>query len=110
MTLMDGGCWLGEWDKCRVLFVVMVRRVTDMPGTKPPCPAGGRDHGALDPAALVVRATNGTPRAAGASAKTRANPAKKSPPATAMKPPTTAAKPKHSRAKSYSRRNHPQRG
>jgi hypothetical protein len=29
-------CWLGGWDKCRVLFVVMVKRVTDMPGRKPP--------------------------------------------------------------------------
>jgi len=24
-------CWLGGWDKCRVLFVVMVKRVTDRP-------------------------------------------------------------------------------
>jgi hypothetical protein len=29
-------CWLGGWDKCRVLFVVMVKQVTDMPVTKPP--------------------------------------------------------------------------
>jgi hypothetical protein len=29
-------CWLGGWDKCRVLFVVMVKRVTDVPGTKLP--------------------------------------------------------------------------
>ena len=28
--------WLGGWDKCRVLFVVMVKRVTDMPGMQPP--------------------------------------------------------------------------
>jgi hypothetical protein len=28
-------CWLGGWDKCRVLFVVMVKRVTDMPSMKP---------------------------------------------------------------------------
>ena len=27
-------CWLGVWDKCRVLFVVMVKRV---PGMQPPC-------------------------------------------------------------------------
>ena len=27
-------CWLGGWDKCHVLFVVMVKRVT---GMKPPC-------------------------------------------------------------------------
>jgi hypothetical protein len=35
---MDGWrvCWLGGWDKYRVLFVVMVKRVTDMPGRKPP--------------------------------------------------------------------------
>jgi len=30
-------CWLGGWDKCRVLFVVMAERVADMPGRKPPC-------------------------------------------------------------------------
>jgi hypothetical protein len=30
-------CWLGGWDKCRVLFVVMVKRLTEMPGTEPPC-------------------------------------------------------------------------
>jgi hypothetical protein len=24
-------CWLGGWDKGRVLFVVMAKRVTDMP-------------------------------------------------------------------------------
>ena len=30
-------CWLGGWDKCRVLFVVMVERVEDKPVTKPPC-------------------------------------------------------------------------
>jgi hypothetical protein len=29
-------CWLGGWDKGRVLFVVMVERVADMPG--PPTP------------------------------------------------------------------------
>jgi hypothetical protein len=29
-------CWLGGWDKCRVLFVVMVERVTDMPVMKSP--------------------------------------------------------------------------
>jgi hypothetical protein len=28
-------CWLGGWDKCRVLFVVMVKRVTDVPAVKP---------------------------------------------------------------------------
>jgi hypothetical protein len=28
-------CWLGGWDKCRVLFVVMVKRVTDMPDINP---------------------------------------------------------------------------
>jgi hypothetical protein len=27
-------CWLGGWDNCRVLFVVMVKRITDMPGRK----------------------------------------------------------------------------
>ena len=27
-------CWLGGWGKCRVLFVVMVKRVTDQPGAK----------------------------------------------------------------------------
>jgi hypothetical protein len=28
-------CWLGGWDKCRVLFAVMVKRVTaDMPGSQ----------------------------------------------------------------------------
>src|SRR5579863_3197082 len=26
-------CWLGGWDKCRVLFVVMVKRVTDVSGS-----------------------------------------------------------------------------
>jgi len=26
-------CWLGGWDRCRVLFVVMVKRVT--PDTEP---------------------------------------------------------------------------
>ena len=31
-------CWLGGWDKGRVLFVVMVERVTDMPGIVPPTP------------------------------------------------------------------------
>jgi hypothetical protein len=25
-------CWLGGWDKCRVLFMVMVKRVTDRSG------------------------------------------------------------------------------
>jgi hypothetical protein len=30
-------CWLGGWDKCRVLFVVMVKRVTDIPDLKPTC-------------------------------------------------------------------------
>ena len=30
-------CWLGGWDKCRVLFVVMVQRVTETPGIKPQC-------------------------------------------------------------------------
>ena len=29
-------CWLGGWDKCRVLFVVMVKRVTDIPGSPTP--------------------------------------------------------------------------
>ena len=29
-------CWLGGWDKCRVLFVVMAKRVTDPPGRKTP--------------------------------------------------------------------------
>jgi hypothetical protein len=30
-------CWLGGWDKCRVLFVVMVQRVSDSSGgTRPP--------------------------------------------------------------------------
>jgi len=29
-------CWLGGWDKCRVLFVVMVKRVTDMPARQRP--------------------------------------------------------------------------
>ena len=28
-------CWLGGWDKCRVLFVVMVKRVTEISGVKP---------------------------------------------------------------------------
>lgn len=28
-------CWLGGWDKCRVLFVVMVKRVTEISGAKP---------------------------------------------------------------------------
>jgi hypothetical protein len=28
-------CWLGGWDKCRVMFVVMAKRVRDMPVTKP---------------------------------------------------------------------------
>jgi hypothetical protein len=28
--------WLGGWDKCRVLFVVMVERVTGLPVSKPP--------------------------------------------------------------------------
>ncbi len=28
-------CWLGGWDKCRVLFIVMVKRVTDV---NPICP------------------------------------------------------------------------
>jgi hypothetical protein len=32
-------CWLGGWDKCRVLFVVMVKRVTDMPRQEPAVPA-----------------------------------------------------------------------
>jgi hypothetical protein len=27
-------CW-GGWDKCRVLFVVMVKRVTAVPDVKP---------------------------------------------------------------------------
>ena len=30
-------CWLGGWDKCRVLFVVMVKRVTDVPDVNPMC-------------------------------------------------------------------------
>ena len=30
-------CWLGGWDKGRVLFVVMVKRVTDMPDMNPTC-------------------------------------------------------------------------
>jgi len=29
-------CWLGGWDKCRVVFVVMVKRVTNVPHVKPP--------------------------------------------------------------------------
>ena len=42
-------CWLGGWDKCRVLFVVMVERVTDMPGREPSpasrdCAPRGCDH------------------------------------------------------------------
>ena len=35
-------CWLGGWDKCRVLFVVMAKRVTDRPRLEPaltPLPA-----------------------------------------------------------------------
>ena len=28
-------CWLGGWDKGHVLFVVMVKRVADMPDMKP---------------------------------------------------------------------------
>jgi hypothetical protein len=41
---MDGWqvCWLGGWDKCRVLFVVMAKRVTDTPSQElavPPLPA-----------------------------------------------------------------------
>src|ERR1700692_3797758 len=29
MTSMAGGlCWLGGWDKCRIVFLVMVKRVT----------------------------------------------------------------------------------
>ena len=28
-------CWLGGWDKCRVMFVVMVKRVRDTPDVKP---------------------------------------------------------------------------
>lgn len=28
-------CWLGGWDKGRVLFVAMVKRVTEQPGAKP---------------------------------------------------------------------------
>jgi hypothetical protein len=27
-------CWLGGWDKCQVLFVVMVKRVKDTPSAK----------------------------------------------------------------------------
>jgi hypothetical protein len=34
-------CWLGGWGKGRVLFVVMVKRVTDMPGGKPLCRRSG---------------------------------------------------------------------
>jgi hypothetical protein len=34
-------CWLGGWDKRRLLFVVMVKRVTDTSGTKPPCRSDG---------------------------------------------------------------------
>jgi hypothetical protein len=30
-------CWLGGWDKCRVMFVVMVKRVRDTSGMKPQC-------------------------------------------------------------------------
>jgi hypothetical protein len=30
-------CWLGGWDKGRVLFVVMVKRVTDTASAEPPC-------------------------------------------------------------------------
>ena len=30
-------CWLGGWDKCRVLSVVMVKRVTDIPDINPTC-------------------------------------------------------------------------
>jgi hypothetical protein len=30
-------CWLGGWDKCRVLFVVMVKRLTEVPDTNPMC-------------------------------------------------------------------------
>jgi hypothetical protein len=29
-------CWLGGWDQCRVLFVVMVKRVADQSGGKTP--------------------------------------------------------------------------
>jgi hypothetical protein len=31
-------CWLGGWDKGRVLFVVMAKRVTDMPRQEPAVP------------------------------------------------------------------------
>ncbi|MGA2716295.1 MAG: hypothetical protein ABSG41_24630 [Bryobacteraceae bacterium] len=56
MTLMAWRvCWLGGWDKGRVLFVVMVERVTDTPGMKPPWTAPGRrSGGALAPATSVV--------------------------------------------------------
>jgi hypothetical protein len=27
-------CWLGGWDKCQVMFVVMVKQVRDIPGMK----------------------------------------------------------------------------
>ena len=30
-------CWLGGCEMCRVLSKQMVKRVTGMPGTKPPC-------------------------------------------------------------------------
>ena len=30
-------CWLGGWDKCRVVFVVMVERVTNRSAPTPPC-------------------------------------------------------------------------
>jgi hypothetical protein len=31
-------CWLGGWDRCRVMFIVMVKRVT--PGMKHPADFG----------------------------------------------------------------------
>ena len=57
-------CWLGGWDKGRVLFVVMVERVTDMPGIVPRTPR-------VAPEELP--------------SKTKANPAKKSPTAATKK-------------------------
>ena len=67
-------CWLGGLDKYRVLFVVMVKRVTDMPDINPTCRRSRWKH-----ARATRRSTNAPSRAGAASHEGQRRRAQKSP-------------------------------
>ena len=77
-------CWLGGWDKCRVLFVVMVKRLTELPGAEPPCRRSQSWKWRHSPR-YARCSTNATRRTGGVSLEDRRQPVEQSPTAAPKK-------------------------